>query len=65
MEEDKLLKELDELKREHRELDQLIQTLDKDPQRCLFTIQRHKKRKLTLKDQIAYLECFLYPDLIA
>lgn len=65
MEDDKIYKELDQYKNEHRELDTLIKLMNEDPQSCQFTIMRHKKRKLQLKDQINYLESLLYPDLIA
>jgi hypothetical protein len=51
-------------RREHRELDASIAELSAsgtDPIR----IQRLKKRKLALKDQIAALEDRLFPDIIA
>lgn len=55
---------LDALRREHRDLDASIADLaasGSDPIR----IQRLKKRKLALKDQIAALEDRLFPDIIA
>jgi hypothetical protein len=53
-----------ELKKEHRELDQEIIKIEQigfDGIR----LQRMKRRKLALKDQIARLESQLLPDIIA
>ena len=57
--------ELDELKREHRELDARIGSLHTDHLSDQLTLKRLKKRKLWLKDQIARVEDQLYPDIIA
>lgn len=56
---------LEELKREHRELDQRIESLHSDHLSDQLTLKRLKKRKLWLKDQIARVEDQLYPDIIA
>lgn len=56
---------LDELKREHRELDARIEGLHTDHLSDQLTLKRLKKRKLWLKDQIARVEDQLYPDIIA
>lgn len=56
---------LTELKNEHRELDELIDELSDRGPSDQIKIQRMKKRKLQLKDQIAILEDQLLPDIIA
>lgn len=53
-----------ELKKEHRELDDQIVTIEKSGGNGL-RLQRMKRRKLALKDQIAKLESQLLPDIIA
>ncbi len=57
---------LNDLILEHRALDDLVQLAMENP---LFTdtlkLQRMKKRKLQLKDEIAKLESMLIPDLDA
>ena len=50
-----------ELRQEHRDLDTVIARLDSSPVDQL-QLQRLKKRKLLLKDQIAWLENALIPD---
>jgi len=54
-----------ELRIEHRDLDDVISRLAKDPYADQFQVKRLKKRKLHLKDQIAWLESRLIPDLEA
>ena len=56
---------LNELRREHRELDARIESLHTDHLSDQLTLKRLKKRKLWLKDQIARVEDQLYPDIIA
>ncbi len=53
------------LREEHRDLDQAIARLVKDPTLDQLHLTRMKKRKLKLKDWIAYLESKLIPDLDA
>ncbi len=53
------------LREEHRDLDQAIALLAKDPSLDQLRLTRMKKRKLKLKDWIAYLESKLIPDLDA
>ena len=53
---------LDELRREHRELDERIASLHSDHLSDQLTLKRLKKRKLWLKDCIARLESALIPD---
>lgn len=50
---------------EHRDLDDVIERLSDHPPVDQLRIQRLKKRKLLLKDQIAQLESLLLPDIIA
>jgi hypothetical protein len=56
---------LEELRLEHRDLDDAIARVSKSPPFDQVAIQRLKKRKLQLKDQISRLEDQLYPDIIA
>jgi len=66
MDQDELmLAELNELKRQHRALDQEIAELSESPLGDQLRIKRLKKRKLHLKDEIARIEDKLYPDIIA
>ena len=56
---------LEELRSEHRDLDDVIQRLAETSPFNQLQIQRLKKRKLALKDQIIKLESQLIPDIIA
>jgi len=56
---------LEELRTEHRDLDDVIQRLAETSPFNQLQIQRLKKRKLALKDQIIKLESKLLPDIIA
>ena len=58
-----LRRQLTELREEHRDLDEAINALDRTAN--LLRVQRLKKRKLALKDQIARIETALLPDIIA
>jgi hypothetical protein len=57
--------ELSRLKEEHRDLDAAIEALQRFDGGDALQMQRLKKRKLLLKDRIAYLEDQLTPDIIA
>lgn len=57
-----LARRLAELRVEHRDLDQAIARMVADPLSDELAIKRLKKRKLKLKDMIAYLESKLIPD---
>ena len=50
---------------EHRDLDDVIGQLSRDPMSNQLQIQRLKKRKLMLKDQITQLKSGMLPDIIA
>ena len=54
-----------ELQIEHRDLDDIIARLAKEPWQDQLQLQRLKKRKLLLKDQIRHLERQLTPDIPA
>ncbi|HUI16090.1 MAG TPA: DUF465 domain-containing protein [Alphaproteobacteria bacterium] len=53
------------LKSEHRDLDEVIVRVSEGGVYDQLMMQRLKKRKLALKDQIARLESQLLPDIIA
>lgn len=56
---------LHELRQEHRDLDQAIAHMVDNPAADQLQLKRMKKRKLRLRDQIAYWESQLIPDLDA
>jgi hypothetical protein len=53
------------LQQEHRDLDAAISALNQQTSRDQLQMQRLKKRKLWLKDEIARLEDNIVPDIIA
>jgi len=58
--------QLAELKTEHRDLDDAIAALlDGGAAGNQLQVQRMKKRKLLLRDQIGRLESLILPDIIA
>ena len=61
---DSLLRQLHELRSEHRDLDTVIARLSEAGTDQLH-LQRLKKRKPLLKDELAWLESRLIPDSIA
>lgn len=70
MSEEELRKRLEMLRIEHRDLDAAIDALSQAGRAPggmtdQLQIARLKKRKLKLKDQIALLEDYLIPDIIA
>lgn len=60
-----LREKLEALKSEHRDLDDVIARIARSGTYDQLQMQRLKKRKLLLKDQIAKLESQLVPDIIA
>ena len=56
---------LEEVKLEHRDLDDAIARVLENPPFDQIKIQRLKKRKLALKDEISRLQDMLLPDIIA
>ena len=65
MTEEEMRKRLAALQLEHRDLDTAIAALSDKGGPDLLQVARLKKRKLRLKDQIAMLEDYLTPDIIA
>ena len=60
-----LFKQLEELRGQHRELDEVIARLSEEAASNPIELQRLKKRKLMLKDQITAIKDELLPDIIA
>jgi len=60
-----LERRLEELKIEHRDLDDVIARIAEEVPFDQIQVQRLKKRKLQLKDQIAKIQSHLLPDIIA
>lgn len=66
IEEQQLLKaRIHVLESEHRDLDDVIERLSDDKPFDQLQLQRLKKRKLVLKDEIALLRSQILPDIIA
>lgn len=57
-----LARRLNELRQEHRDLDLVIEQLSALPNADQLALKRLKKRKLNLKDMIAWIENRLLPD---
>jgi hypothetical protein len=57
--------ELEEFRRQHRDLDEAIQALEEKGARDPLTIKRLKQQKLRLKDIIRRIEDRLIPDILA
>ncbi len=64
-EQEKLKELLAQLKAEHRDLDDAIAALSQLPVPDMIQIQRLKKKKLILRDEILRTESKLLPDIIA
>lgn len=60
-----LHRKLEELRTEHRDLDDVIARVTEEGPFDQVRVQRLKKRKLLLKDQIIHIESMLLPDIIA
>lgn len=60
-----LKQKINQLQMEHRDLDDVIVRLSQSTAQDQLQLQRLKKRKLYLKDQIALLERQLEPDIPA
>lgn len=60
-----LKRKLADLKSQHRELDDAITQMTVDVAYDQVEVQRLKKRKLRLKDQITQIKSKLLPDIIA
>jgi len=62
---DSIRNKVAELRTEHRDLDDVINRLTEDSGYNQVQVQRLKKRKLSIKDQIIHLESQILPDIIA
>ena len=60
-----LKRKLEELRTEHRDLDDVIARVSEEAPFDQVRVQRLKKRKLMLKDKITHIESMLLPDIIA
>lgn len=60
-----IARQLAELRSEHRDLDAAIDQLSSNIRTDELQLKRLKKRKLRIKDMIAWLESRLIPDLDA
>ncbi len=57
--------EMSNLRQEHRDLDSALHALVETGRGDHLTLQRLKKKKLAIRDRLAYLEDRLVPDIIA
>ena len=62
---DQIIAQLHQLESEHRDLDDVIERLGDDRPFDQLKLQRLKKRKLALKDEITNLRSRILPDIIA
>ncbi len=62
---DQIVAQLHQLESEHRDLDDVIERLGEDKPFDQLKLQRLKKRKLALKDEIVNLRSQILPDIIA
>ena len=62
---DSIKDRINQLHLEHRDLDDVIAKLAEKPGQDQLQLQRLKKKKLLLKDQISHLERQLTPDIRA
>ncbi len=60
-----IIKKLRQLESEHRDLDDVIELLADDKPFDQLKLQRLKKRKLILKDEMTLLRSRILPDIIA
>ena len=65
MDEAEIRTRIETLKQDHRDLDSAIDALRLLPNPDMIQLQRFKKKKLLLKDEIAMLQDLLIPDIIA
>jgi len=65
LDDDEISARIVELQQEHRDLDDAIAALIDTGAFDQLQLQRLKKRKLGLKDEIIRLEAMLHPDIIA
>ena len=56
---------LETLKREHNRINKEVDALHENGVMDMLKLKRMKKAKLSIKDQMAYLENMLTPDILA
>ncbi len=65
IDEDSLREQLEELRREHQQLDDQIDQMSRAQAVDFLTIAKLKKEKLRVKDTIQRIESMLIPDILA
>ena len=65
VDEDEIRSRIQIARRDHRDLDAAIDALHQMPMVDMIQLQRFKKRKLRLRDEMTLLEDLLIPDIIA
>ncbi len=65
IDEDSLRDQLEDLKREHKSLDEQLEQLSRAQAVDFLTIAKLKKEKLRIKDTIQRIESMLIPDILA
>lgn len=65
IDEDSLREQLDDLRREHKSLDEQLEQLSRAQAVDFLTIAKLKKEKLRVKDTIQRIESMLIPDILA
>jgi hypothetical protein len=65
VEKETLKRKLDLLQEEHRELDTMIENMMRETVVNQLAIQRLKKRKLLIRDQMTKIRSQILPDIIA
>lgn len=65
IDEDSLREQLEDLRREHKSLDDQIDQMSRAQAVDFLTIAKLKKEKLRVKDTIQRIESMLIPDILA
>lgn len=65
LDKERIREKLEELRTEHRDLDEAILRLTSAAVHDMLSLQRMKKRKLVIKDMMSKMESMLIDDIIA
>ena len=65
LDKERIKEKLQELRTEHRDLDEALLRLTESPVPDMLAMQRMKKRKLIIKDMIIKYESMIIDDIIA
>jgi len=65
VDEDSLREQLEDLQRQHKQMDEQINLMSQAGAVDFLTIAKLKKEKLRLKDMISRIESMLIPDILA